>query len=237
MTKKAAILVLIIMVSAFGMVGCKKKTSSQGQPTSQAEQETEETISGSINDLIKQGKSVQCSFKGEDEKVEFSGIIYVTEKKARQDTESEVDGKKMQTHMIIDDLTAYIWTSEEPDRGVKMTIDLSDEEIKEFGGDVKEAQANYEEFKKKFDFKCKKWKVDLSFFEPPSDVTFTDLTEMMNKMKEVFDNAAEDINTANEPQTPADMPEINMDEMKEMMCQACDKASDPDECRSNLGCD
>ncbi|MCD4740409.1 hypothetical protein K8R43_04440 [archaeon] len=174
-----------------------------------------ESFSGSMQDLIALGNSIRCTFSGSDDEVTFSGVIYVAGKKARNDVDATVDGKKISTHVIAEDKWFYTWSSMDPHNGIKMYINMTDEELKELG------EGNpYAEQEVDYDFQCWPWIVDNSKFVLPSDVTFTDMSEMFAGLGDTMSGTGED--------------DFDMDEFKEMMCQNCDMTDDPAECKAEF---
>lgn len=228
MSKKIFVPIVLSLVALLVLTGCfHKKEEKAVQQGSGVTIEDEERISGSIEDLFKKGKPLKCSFSGEDEGVKLSGQMWVADKRARQDMQSEKDGVEEETHVIVDDKWTYFWTSMEPGKGIKMEIKESDEEVMELGKDIKQEQKKIDEVKEVFDYRCTSWQVDESKFEPPKDIEFVDLAAMFEGMMAPLDEMGDDLES--------DSGE-SMDDLKKMMCGTCDSVPDPEECRANLGC-
>ncbi|MBU1036735.1 hypothetical protein KKF32_01700 [Patescibacteria group bacterium] len=236
MTKKGILIISLMVIIPLMLSGCnlfKKNTNKEEI------QQQEETFSGSIQDLIKKGKAAKCTYEGGDESQKFSGVVYISDKKARQDVTGEEDGEKIETHIIVDDRWTYMWTSKDPGKGMKMYIDTSEEEIKEFKEEAEEAYQE-QDLEKEIDFKCSKWKVDQSKFTLPSDIDFTDMSAMMDEMKQTFNDDVEELDESqemSETDIPENMPNANMDAIKKMMCDSCENSPNPSECRATFGCE
>ncbi|RLC36124.1 hypothetical protein DRH27_05710 [Candidatus Falkowbacteria bacterium] len=250
MTKKTIFYLILVVSLSIALTGCslfnKEKTdlgaNDAAQQGGQKEaQEEIEDFQGSMQDLISKGKPVKCTYSGETESGDsFSGIIYVADKKARQDAEGNGEGKVTEIHTIVEDRLAYFWTSENPNKGFKIDITQAEEELKEFGEDFNEASE--QEWQKDFSYKCSKWKVDKSKFELPSDVDFMDMSEMMNRAGNMFGEMDEElpnreIEEGDLPILPEGPEGFDMDEMKKSMCAMCDNAPDIEECKAGLGCE
>jgi hypothetical protein len=96
-------------------------------------------------------------------------VIYVAGGKMRGDFTAVSDGQEMQSHMITDGQTAYIWTNQMP-QGVKMSFGTIDDD--QSGA----ANSNPIDPDKELDYRCSGWTTDQSQFNLPSGVTFTDLS-------------------------------------------------------------
>lgn len=184
-------------------------------------------ISGSIFDLVNQDKNITCTF-GDDQK-NFSGTIYVANKKVRSDFTTTAANQAIEGHSIIDGDWVYTWTSMLP-RGTKMNVaDLKsaangaeDKDNKGRGrtddvqnggkgqGIAEQAQERTR-LNEKFNYHCFDWTVDESKFNLPEDITFTDTTDLI-------ENVQKNVN----------------------MCAACDYIQNVDKkasCRKSLNCD
>jgi len=236
MNKKILALLCLLIIVPLTLTGCKffKKDTT---PT---EEQQEETFNGSLDDLIKRGKPTKCTYSTSDENVDVNGTVYVADKKARQDTEAIEDGKKIEIHTIVDDRTVWFWSSENPGQGMKMYIDETEEELKEFGENFQNAQAE-SDLSQKMEFKCTAWQVDSSKFEVPNDIEFMDMSKMFEDMGNMMGDGPENINRDLEDMDSADLPDSSndarMEQIKQMMCDSCDNTPNPEECRTNFGCE
>ncbi len=247
MNKKTFLFLCLIVLLSVTLAGCnwfkKEKTDLGEQEAVQQEtvQEEIEDFSGSMQDLLARGQSVKCTYGGEtDDGDKFSGTLYIADNKARQDAEGEENGEIIEIHTIIDDRWVYFWTSHDPSKGMKMHIDQTEQELKEFSEDV--GEADQQEWQKDFSYKCSKWKADKSKFELPNGVSFMDMSEMMNQASKMFGEMDADLpdREMEEGDLPVQADELegfDVDDLKESMCAMCDNAPDVEECRAGLGCD
>jgi predicted small secreted protein len=191
----------------------------------------EETIKGSFFDLIKAGKNVKCTFEGKQENATMTGTIYVSGKNARSDyemtvptSEGEQTPGKLEMHMLVKDDWAYTWG--DMLGGMKMNV----KEMEQLGKSAATPTQQKPKLPENVDFKCKKWSVDNSVFEVPTNVEFPDITQGMKDLVEKAKGIGESSCSV-------------CDKAKgigESSCSVCDMA--PDEatktnCRKSLGCE
>lgn len=174
-----AVIVLISLLVAIPMLVKKPesaKTESNGTDTAmkkpEAKENDETTLKGSILDLLKLNKALKCTFTMSD----TSGTTYISDKKIRGDfTIKDSDGKTIESHMISDGTYAYSWTNIAP-QGIK--IKMPDAQTAE----QQKTDTNYQELMKNYDYKCRNWIVDSSKFDVPTDITFSDMSKLLEDM-------------------------------------------------------
>lgn len=89
------------------------------------------------------------------------------------------DNKQSNIYVIRDGDTNYIWGSEFPDNsGIKMTLNLDEFE-------TSEDSKKYFDPTRKVDYKCNAWTANTAIFIPPSNIKFSDLSEMIQSMMKV----------------------------------------------------
>ena len=212
--KKFLTVVLLVLVS-ISLTGCLKKTTE--------EKTEEELFSGSFMDLLGKGKNIKCTFNDDNENGRSDGTIYVSGKKSRNDIYVEVEGEeKIEYHTIIDSEYMYTWSSLE-EQGTKMKFSELEDSTEDFdtpsASEMKDAYGEFRDVQKETNFKCMPWIPNNSKFNPPSDIEFVDMTEMMEGMQQ----QAED-----------------MQESLKDMCGMCDMMPTEEEkvdCRIQMGCE
>lgn len=122
--------------------------------------------------LMGMSKSLQCDFDYTTEgKAGSKGKIYISGKKVRGEFENEVDGKPTMMSMMQDENYTYVWGTVMPE-GIKIAVPK----------DSKTPQQNqYFDPNQPMNVNCKTWGVDQSKFVVPSDVTFRDMSFMMQQ--------------------------------------------------------
>lgn len=170
----------------------------------------------SFVELMKLGENYTCTFSDASEDASVTGTVFVAgkENKFRTDYNTDVSvelssggqygGKNgMQTQerikqtgsMITDGEYTYIWDNSSK-QGIKMKFTQQDQ------ADLEESMKDlegYESVQSKNDgsgfdqtaemnYDCKRWSVDSSVFNPPSDIVFTDFEEQMNQFQGIMDS-------------------------------------------------
>lgn len=190
MKKKISILCACLFAVAV-LSGCGEKNKNEdtgqanqsGQVTAGDENENteEESITGSIKDLLTKGKSMKCTYKETRDGETFSGVLYVAGNKSKTEIEFQVDGKTGNMYTLSDGEWVYSWGTFLP-QGVKMNIK---EMPKDQTDNSQETASNFE---KKMNYKCRFWIKDSSKFELPADVQFRDMTDSITGAAEAVKN-------------------------------------------------
>lgn len=179
-----AVVVLVIGGAFFFMK--KSEAPTSGDTTNNemvAEDRTDDDTSmvesgkNTLMGLMGMGKNLQCSFDYATEgKAGTKGTMYVSGKKVRGEFESNVDGQKTTMYMMQDGEYSYLWGPAMPE-GIKMKVSVS-----EGSADTSAPTTNqYFDPNQKMDVECSPWGVDPSKFVVPSDVTFRDVSAMMQR--------------------------------------------------------
>ena len=182
MNRKILIAVGIVAVAAvLGLLAFNNKGNNSSAPASGvgSGEKSESLTKGSIKGLLNAGKSVMCEINYTD--TQGKGTVYVDGKKFRGDFDAAVGGQpRMLTHMVSDGEMTYIWT-EGSNQGTKMKTDEPDQETQTPPASA--AGSNeVADWDKDVDMKCSGWTADGSKFAVPANVTFSDLSSMMEKL-------------------------------------------------------
>ncbi|MCA9395908.1 MAG: hypothetical protein KC649_01955 [Candidatus Omnitrophica bacterium] len=162
----------------------------------------------SAEQMMKSGQSMKCSFKNWSENGQQSGTMFFAKGKMRGNFEISQDGYgSFASHMIRDDEWQYVWGGPMgQNRGFKSSVSSAD------GFRKKSKTFDTDEV---MDMDCEAWSEDKSFFVPPADIDFSDMTQNLRQVQ----------------QATADMNQIK--------CSACDQIPDPQgrqKCREMMGC-
>jgi cytoskeletal protein RodZ len=98
-----------------------------------------------------------------------TGTVYAANGKVRMDMTSVTNGVSINTNAIMDSQTYYSWVDDQPN-GFKFHLGQS---TTGSAGSNQNVDIN-----KEFDYTCSDWNVDVSKFELPAGVTFSDYTTM-----------------------------------------------------------
>lgn len=191
---------LIILLGAGGLFlysqNKKASTAATAPQTatsaSQKEEKTDTMMSSNIADIMKNGKTTQCTFNYETDKGGTSeGKFYISGNNMRGDINSITStGKATNVSMVKNGDTTYIWGDSLP-MGVKMTLSMDDT--------LKNDQVNqYLNVNQKGDFKCTSWTADSAKFVAPTNIKFTDMSSMMKNVMQKTTSIAPSTGTANQ---------------------------------------
>lgn len=208
--KKVLIVVVVLLLLAAGYYFYNKSRGGSSMVGG-------DIVSGmmSYKDLLAAKVPQKCTYSM-NEASGGEGTTYVSGGKVRSDFSSTQDGKAVASHMISDGTTSYVW-NEGDKTGYKMTI--SQEQMNATPVPSTETGSNGGEgdINQNYDFKCSAWIPDNSLFNPPSDVTFTDFSSMMQ---------------------PSAAPAMQENSGSSSQCSYCDSLSgnDKTQCLSALKC-
>lgn len=163
----------------------------------------------SMKELIAKGITQKCDFS--EPQSSTAGTIYIAEGKVRGDFSSQNQGANVSGHMIVDGGTVYTWM-DGMTQGFKTSFNPTEGAAQ---GDTQQGL----DPDKKTDYKCEKWSKDESKFAVPGNITFSDMSAMMQGSMKASAN-------------PNAMP------TKSAQCNACDMAPEPQrsQCREALNC-
>jgi hypothetical protein len=180
----------------------------------------ESYFSTSIKDLFAKNKPLQCSVVVENEEGVVSMNYYFDNKNERFRVHSEfidrVGGLNFNSSGILTDDWYYFWDDLMNIDGMKIKTN-DDPEITD-----NEDNLNMDEH---FDFKCKSWKVDNSFFDLPKDKSFKDLSGTL-------DNFNNSLNPSESNQESIQNLDFSVDSDTDIcsVCYMLPEGSDRDEC-------
>jgi hypothetical protein len=182
-------LVSTLIVISFGLLlsACGKTTSDVSGQIENKTESREEAFSkkSTLKTLLGMGKSLNCTYEFTDSenKLTTKGTTYVSGKNFATDIETTnpADTKKtLKNHMISDGEYLYTWGDDQKGTGMKVKMEASTEtDSKTVKTDVAGVQ---EDMEKEYDMKCSPWGVDQSKFTVPSNIKFTDLSEIMKNI-------------------------------------------------------
>jgi len=187
---KTGIIVVIVVVLLLVIAGAyhfMHHADSMMHPMQAGEganpQSQASTQKKSLFDFFSMAGSQKCTFS--DSTSKSAGTVYVSSGKMRGDFQETNDstGKTEQTHMINDGTYVYMWTDGQTN-GYKMSDQVVKQEEAQpteapssEGGNPQPSQGV--DMHQQANYSCGGWSADSSFFTPPSNVTFTDYSSMM----------------------------------------------------------
>lgn len=169
------VILVVIGIVAFLQMGKKSSSSNAPTATSAQSESSVSSTSGTLKDLFSGGKTVNCKFSYPDNSM--SGNVFVSGGKVRNEFTTTKDGKTTDGTVIYDGTYAYFWSSSSS-QAIKYKMGSIEDMQKQAQG-----QAQTMDLSQKVNFDCSNWSVDNSKFVPPSNIQFTDFTEMMMKVQ------------------------------------------------------
>lgn len=165
----------------------EEATTATGSEVS-IEQDTNKEVTGptsgtdSLSALLALGQNLECSITYEPKTINepaTEGTYFTSRGRMRGDFLVESTGSQAVSSIIIDDENMYSWTEIDGQKyGMKMT--LSELEISQSDDTVPEANEAVP-LDESVRYSCKPWvSVDGSIFEPPTDIIFTDYSDVVN---------------------------------------------------------
>ncbi|MBI2025783.1 MAG: hypothetical protein HYT06_00200 [Candidatus Levybacteria bacterium] len=183
--KQLVIAVAVIILIALGLGGyffLNKDIfpANQTSNTTTGQNKGNSAMNTLVN-LLASNANVSCSFNMPTDENGYSGkgTVYLSSGNMRGDFVTTMDNKTYNMSMIRRGNDNYVW-GDQMEGGIKMT--LTPEDLKEEQNEA----SKYVDFNKEFDYRCTPWGVDSSKFNPPSNIKFTDVSEMMEQSKEMM---------------------------------------------------
>jgi uncharacterized membrane protein len=216
------IIALILTGAGFTWFKNNSSTSVDSTPSDQ-QSAPSPVVTASVNsdtrvalkDLFSSSKSQKCTFS--DNNSGSSGVVYMSGGKMRGDFTSKTDGQSVESHMIVENQTSYVWTDAST-QGVKMSY----EKVTQLTSATASAQAGGSSMPismdQKVSYQCESWVADPTLLTLPTTVKFNDFSSLIPQIKASTSGAA-----VMDPKSA---------------CGACDQLSDTqrDQCRKALSC-
>ena len=176
----AAVIIVILLIGAglYLMKSSKKPVvTTQVAKTKTAKPQTvnKNAITGTILSLIEGGKTISCTITYPDNK--GTGTIYVgSNKKFAGDFNMKgTNNANVVAHMISNGTYVYMWSAAMP-MGIKMSLLAAKNAT-----NANSAQTNQNaNLNQTVNMQCNPWVVDESKFTVPTNVSFTDMSNLTN---------------------------------------------------------
>lgn len=124
-------------------------------------------VTGTLKSLFGKTQSCIISYPNNDSE----GTVYISDKKFRGDfTSKSTNGKGVISHAVSDGVYTYAWSSNNP-TGVKIKLDVT--------SPTASAITKSFNLDQKVGLNCSPWVVDVSKFAIPTNIQFTNLTNML----------------------------------------------------------
>jgi len=199
---------LVVMGGAYYFL-----SRDDGASVTREEASEDDSAIGRFADMVRSGRSYQCTFEYQDETNESSGTVYMTGGAERLRGDFDITDSQagaMEMHMIRDGGYNYLWGSTMP-QGIKTAVTANEMLFEE--GDNSPVDENV-------DYECRRWNVDESKFSLPTGVEFQDMSAWQGNIGASMNAEAGAGAATNQ-------------------CQACDMIGDATakaSCKAALGC-
>lgn len=204
--------IVILILGTLFLIPKKSQAPTSTIDNSQQPQADDNSKKNTLSGLLAMGKNTECTFSYEVNGVNSQGTIYISGNKMRGDFSTTIKGSAQESSMINDGEYTYFWGSAMP-QGVKMKV--SADQAK-----ATDETKKYYDPDRTVDYDCKTWTVKEVYFIPPTNVTFSDLSKMMEAL-------------------PTGMGKITgMPDLKPAQCAACNALSGDEkaQCMSAFKC-
>lgn len=206
------------------LIACQQSQEVAVETDTSVDVQTEE-LNTTFDELLKMGRSVQCSFDHTDEAgIHVTGTVYVQQGGENMRGMFDVtDGTDTyDAQMLHVNKTSYVWTSQQPE-GIVMHV----EDGTLFGDNDAASQTAIND-EEQFGFECTPWKVDSTAFKVPQDRQFIDIEAEMDAMMMESMGGMDEKLKGN-----------GTLDMESMYCALCDESPDPStmaECKKAFDC-
>jgi len=226
--KKLFTLSLLVLIG-FTLTGCTILNKTK-QDIKDTKEQLQTDMKTKIEEVFANNNPKECTYSTVKEGKGSTGIMYIDGKKIAHfmTTQNEETKATTEINYIMKDDWIYSWGKGNNIPAMKMQLS----ELTKIAPKPTEAtkttedtgKLNYKEMglQTGLDLTCKEWTVDTSKFEPPMDITFTDVTKTMKDFTEKLNQTTEKVK-----------------DLSNSKCAACNMAPDESikkECLASLGC-
>jgi hypothetical protein len=216
------IAVIVLLLAGWYFLKSSNKTelksSTQNKQTAAAENSPM-----SLKELM-MGKTQKCEVGLDSQNTQTQGTVYISGGKMRGDFKSQVNGKTEITHMINDGKTQFVWTEGSSEMAFKISL----EALQQNSQDTTQAQNQTFDLETKRDYNCTSWTEDSSSFSVPTNIKFTDYSEMMKSVQTAPASGGTGVKGGASGSV----------DVKAMQCAACNSLSGEEQtqCKAALSC-
>lgn len=176
---------LPLALTTFLLSSCGLAPTNQPNQNQTVTPSEQTSVKKSLRDLLSLGVAQKCSWSFSNEKETMTGEVVISGQKLRQTATINFDGKVTKSNVVSDGDYVYIWNDEDKKSGLKMKADATTNESGNSAYSI-----NWDE---QYDYNCVPSTVSDADFAAPSDIVFTDLSELQNQMKNLNLDALKDL--------------------------------------------
>lgn len=186
MTTKLVSTLVVISFSVL-LSACTKPTLPKPAQTESKTESPSENLNqkSTLKSLLGLGKNLICtySFTDDDNKFQVKSTTFISGKNFAQESETTNPADKTKTtktNMISDGDFVYTWSTDQKGSGMK--IKLEEPKAEDPKTPKTDVASTKESMDTEYDMQCSSWSVDKTKFTLPTDVKFTDLSELMKNI-------------------------------------------------------
>ena len=176
--------VVVIGLLILGGCGTAATPTAMVVPTATPTPKTE-TAKTALKELLAGGKVQKCTWSAVENGNNVSGTLYVSGKKFRQESVT-ADAKTQalsQSYSLSDGETVYAWGGMAGGRGVKISMTSLENMVTGTpSGTPNQVNAVLNQ---QYDYQCQPWTADESQFVPPTNITFSDMSQLIKNMQQL----------------------------------------------------
>jgi len=183
---------LTLVLSSLVLSACGPTASTTVNNSPSPTPTTETSVAKSLKDLMALGTAQKCTWQVTDTGQEMTGTMLISGQKFKQTIVVPVPSGQTTTttYAISDGTSLYSWS--DASKGVGMKINLADaQKNAPTPGQKTDTSVDWS---KQYNYNCSPATVSDADFAPPSDIKFTDLSEIqkslqkldLNKLKQQF---------------------------------------------------
>lgn len=165
------------------------ETTTQEDTTSEDTTTEESDSSNNLMSLLQSGENQMCTYSVEQNGNTISGVIYMSGENMRNNYELTGESEEIMGSMIKQGDTMYIWGPSVP-QGIKMTFDLEQLQAQAEANPEQPQSTTPFDVTQDMEYSCDPWNVDETQFMPPANITFTDMSTMMETIPAMSDPEA-----------------------------------------------
>lgn len=179
-----AVVLVILITLVFTRTGQAPETSTKTEDVAQPNSGANNgSIAGSFKQLMASQENKKCTFSQSSNGFTTNGTTYIAKNKMRTDVESGDKDIKVKSHIVVDGNMSYMWMDGQ-NQGYKTNL----AEIEKMSDhNMPGMQDKSVDMNQSYTFNCEDWSANAAAFVIPTNVQFTDTTQMMNDMMKSMD--------------------------------------------------
>ena len=132
---------------------------------------------GRLLDLYEQGTPMECTYTFADADGRGEGTGFFDGKRLRVSAMYQTNGETFVSNIINDGETMFVW-GDSAQGEFAMQMPATEDDMMDMEADLDETVALNQEVS----YQCREWNIDPSIYNPPSNIEFMDMGQMMQGM-------------------------------------------------------